>query len=100
MKLEIVRMSEDIVDRTIFETVDKCRTFFEASAESRMFEIRGSFRQTRDGKPLGHLAGTEPLDLRKDEPHPVRALPAGNQLGSDLLVDRFLCIDESLKTPF
>ncbi len=40
---------------------------------------------------------SEPLDLRKYEPHPVRAFLACGKLGGDLVDERILRIDESFQ---
>ena len=44
-----------------------------------------------------HFAMTQALNLRKDEPHPVRAFLAGCQLGRDRFEYRILGIDKTLE---
>jgi len=62
-----------------------------------MQQVGLPFLPPRDRIPLGHRARTEASDLRKDEPHPVRAFAAVAQFLQYLLEDRRLRIDEALQ---
>ena len=63
-----------------------------------MVEVALRLGQGGDPEPLRHPTGAEAGDLWKDEPHPVRFLPAGPEFPEDLIVDAVLSRDELSKS--
>jgi len=70
-----------------------------AGAELRVGEVRLRLVAPGDAVSLGHRAVAKALELREDEPHPVRALLAGAQLVKGAFVDAVggLGVDEALQ---
>lgn len=59
-------------------------------------EVGLGLRPRADGVTLRHGAEAETGDLREDEPHPVRLLPAAGQLGLDSAKNWILGPEEAL----
>jgi hypothetical protein len=69
--------------------------FLEARAEHGMPQIRTGFVETADREAHGHGAQPEACELRKDVPHPVRALVPASDLGERAIVGKRLRVDET-----
>src|SRR5271169_3153031 len=96
-KLQIIRVAEDLFDRSSRDEIYQPGAFGEPRAEDRVLQISSGFRLRRNGEFASHRTGAEALDLREDEPHPVAFLPAVPQFGADLVVNRVLGIDKSFE---
>src|SRR5690606_2628740 len=69
----------------------------EPRPEYRMLEIGARLVERPNRIAARHRASSEPLDLRKDEPHPVRDLASGEELGARTLECAALGFDEPLQ---
>ena len=71
--------------------------FHEPSPENGMSKILPSLIQALDGIMPCCGAVPQSVDLRKNVPHPVRALQAAPQLGKGAVIDPFLRADEAVQ---
>src|SRR5271166_3717357 len=62
-----------------------------------MGQIGFRFLKRGDRESLSGRAEPPARKLGKDEPHPMTGLAAVAQLGKNLVVDRFLCVEEALQ---
>src|SRR5215831_2291465 len=62
-----------------------------------MAQIGLCFLARGNRKLASHRTDTEPLDLRKDEPHPVTLLLSVSELSTHFFEDAGLRLDESLE---
>src|ERR1700729_1489965 len=97
MELQVVGIGKDFVDTSIFHSVHQRRAVTQPFAQNRVREIAPGLMDAGDGKALSHRAYAQSLYLRKDEPHPVRTLFAGEKLGPYLCDTRVLRVDEALE---
>src|SRR5258708_23478404 len=97
MELEIVGMPQDVLDRVAAGGRHELSTCAQPVSQFRVSPKRPRLIETQDGIPLRHGAAPQPLDLRKDVPHPVALLAALPQLAQDLAKYLPLRIDESLQ---
>src|SRR5260370_8769936 len=97
MELEIVGIPQNVFDRLAPGGRHELSTFAQPVAQYRVTPKRPRLIETQDGIPLRHGAAPQPLDLRKDVPHPVALLAALPQLAQDLAKYLPLRIDESLQ---
>ena len=66
-----------------------------ARGQDLMLEISFRFLPVLDRITLRHRTESQAFDLRKDEPHPMRSLPAVPQLSQGPLVNTLLCFHEA-----
>jgi hypothetical protein len=92
-EFQVVRGSEDL-SRGASLHQQRLRTRDESRTQQGMCEIRTRFSKRRDRIVLRRWTGSEPCQLWKDEPHPVRALPSAPDLRKRLVIDALLCVDE------
>ncbi len=97
VKLEIVRTAEDGMDRRPLLSIDETRKFHKPGTEQAMPAIGFRLVEGCDCIGLRHRAGTQPGDLREDEPHPVRTLLALPEFMQHIVIDTRLRIDEALQ---
>jgi len=92
-EFQVVRGSEDLSPGASLHQ-QRLRTRDESRTQQGMCEIRTRFSKRRDRIVLRRWTGSEPCQLWKDEPHPVRALPSAPDLRKRLVIDALLCADE------
>ena len=79
-KLHVIRFPEDL-DRGETIDVDRClAAFHQSRSENRMLEVCLGLGEALDRVPARRGAETKPVELREDEPYPVRLLVAGADL--------------------
>lgn len=98
VELEIVGVGEDLLGGALGGGSEgEGGALAEARAKGGVGEVGEGFRAAGDGEVLGGGGGAEAANLGKDEPHPVRSLEAGGELGVDLRVDGGLGVEEALE---
>ena len=94
-KLEIVRRSENLKSRSILVVEDQPYVMTQPPPKGGVSKVSSRLIQIRYGVVLRRGATAQADKLRKDEPHPVRALAAGSQLFCDLGMNRGLRLYEA-----
>jgi hypothetical protein len=90
-------MPEDFLDRPPFLGDHEPGAFVQSRSENGMLQIRSGFLDRRDGISPCHVAVPKSLDLRKDEPHPMRLFAPLAELTHDLRIDAALRIHKTLE---
>src|SRR5262249_7258925 len=96
-ELQVVRVAEDLSDRAALDLVHQRGALDEPWTEDRVRQIGACLGQGGNGEFARQLAGAEPRDLRKDEPHPMSPLSPVAQFDANPVVNRSLSIDKSLQ---
>lgn len=94
-ELEVIRRAHDLRRRSVFNAKQRLGNLYKAWTENRMGEVSPSLIEAPDGVAFGHGAVPEPVDLWKDEPHPVAALKPGTDFEKGVLVSVLLGVEES-----
>jgi hypothetical protein len=87
VELEVVGGAEDLADGDVSGEEDESGAFVEARAENGVGEVGRGFVERGDGVRAGSGARTEAVELREDEPDPVRGFVVVVELVEDGGVD-------------
>jgi hypothetical protein len=97
MELQVVGVSKDVAYGAADNSVDLGRTVAQTVAQDGVMEICPCLVEAGYGKALSHRARAQAFQLRKHEPHPVRALLSCSKLRAYLCETGGLRIDETLQ---
>ena len=87
VEFEVVGGAEDLVDGVGLGEEEELCALGEPGAEDGVGEVGGGFGERGEGVDAGRGAGAEALDLREDEPDPVRGLVLLAEFAEDVGVD-------------
>ena len=79
MKLQVIRIRKDLVDGRILDERNQLTTLDQSLTESRVIQVGNRFINRRNRIVPRYLAVPEALQLRENEPHPMRSLCASAQ---------------------
>ena len=100
LQFQVVGGAEDLRCRPVGVSQHQSRAFDESGAEYRVLQIVIGLLNRCECESLRHGASAESRDLGKDEPHPMRCLPARLQLGADTVIDGLLSENEVVEHVF
>ena len=100
LQFQVVGGAEDLSCRYVGVSQHQSRAFDESGAECRVLQIVTRLLNRRECESLRHRAPAESRDLGKDEPHPMRRLPARLQFGADAVIDGLLSENEVVERFF
>ena len=83
MEFQIIGVAKDFIQAAAPHRIYQRHAVAKARTKDRMEQVRASLVQAGDGELSRHGARPQPVDLRKDEPHPVRTLLSPSQLFMD-----------------
>ena len=96
-EFEVIGRPEHVPCGLVTMLENKLGAFQKPWAEDRMREVVQGLLDGVQCEPLGHRASSEALDLREDEPHPMRLLPARFEFRPDAVINGLLSQNEVVK---
>src|SRR5207253_6675587 len=94
-QFQVVGGTEDLPRGSALEADDRLGALQQPRPEDRVIEVGPGLVETLNRVALGGRAESEPIDLREDVPHPVRALPAARDFRERRLVVALLGLQET-----
>ena len=89
-QFEVVRRTKDLRRRSALDAEGRLPAFQQPRSEDRVFEVRPGLLDALDRVVLRGWTERQPVELRKDVPHPMRALSAADDFRQRPFVVPFL----------
>ena len=96
-QLQVVGRPENVVGRMAWRCQQKSCAFLQARPEQWMAPVGGRLGMRFEPEMPGCRTAAQRLELREDEPHPVRHLLSGSQFSANRGIDGRLRLDKSVE---